>query len=335
MATVSIIIPVYNTGKYLSKCVESLINQTIHDIEIVMVDDGSREDTAAICDELAAKDNRIKVFHKQNEGVSIARNYALQRVTGEYTGFVDSDDWVDATMFQTLVDTLESQNAEVVYSDTTSIWDDGHTEPDTLTHFSHSLSLQTDKLNPSELCEMAGSVNKALYKTACIKQHNILFPEGLKFSEDRIFNLLVLSHTSRIYYLKQSFYFRYMRDDSCVHSYHSDAAYILLRSSNILQQIAGECWDEQHKEAYQSMMVTEFVGYLYGVIVRQKNKTSRYNEFKQMASTLELHKVIATLNLRDIRSRLIASEHYRILYLFMKIHIYYKSIAVRRNFTIK
>lgn len=326
MATVSIIIPVYNTGKYLYKCVESLLNQTLHDIEIIIVDDGSLEETAAICDELASKDNRIKVFHKQNEGVSIARNYALQQVTGTYIGFVDSDDWVDTAMFQTLVDTLESQNADVVYCDATTIWDDGRTEPDTFTHFPQSSSLRTSELKPSELCEMAGSACRALYKSSYIKQNNIRFPEGLKFSEDRIFNLLVLSRASRIYYLKQSFYFRYMRDDSCVNSYHPDATSIVLRSSRIMQQLVSEYWGEKYRKAYLQQLVTGFIGYLYGVITRPKNDTSRYNEFLKMASTPELHESIATLDLRDIRSRLIANEHYRMLYLLMQVHTFYKKI---------
>lgn len=326
MATVSIIIPVYNTGKYLYKCVESLINQTLHDIEIIMVDDGSQEDTAAICDELAAKDNRIKVFHKPNEGVSIARNYALERATGKYFGFVDSDDWVDSSMFQTLVSTIEAHDADVVYCDATTIWDDGRTEPDTFTHFPQSLSLRTSELKPSELCETAGSAWRALYKSLYIKQNSIHFPEGLKFSEDRIFNLLYLTHVSRIYYLKQSFYFRYMRDDSCVNSYHPDATSIVLRSSAIMQQLVSEHWGEEHRKAYLQQMVTGFIGYLYGVITRPNNETSRYKEFRQMASTSELHGAIANLNLRDIRTRLIANEHYRMLYMLMMVHTYYKKI---------
>lgn len=326
MATVSIIIPVYNTGKYLFKCIESLINQSLHDIEIIMVDDGSQEDTAAICDELAAKDNRIKVFHKPNEGVSIARNYALQRATGKYIGFVDSDDWVDTSMFQTLVDTLETKNVDVVYCDATTIWDEGRTELDTFDTLPSSIALVTESLSPRTLCQMAGSAWRGLYKSSTLREFDIRFPAGLKFSEDRIFNLLVLSHTSRIYYLKQSFYFRYMRDDSCVNSYHPDATSILLRSSTILQKTAGEHWSVQHKEAYQAMMVAEFIGYLYGVITRAQNDNSRYKEFLQMASTSELQEAITALNLRDIRSRLIANEHYRMLYLLMQVHTYYKKI---------
>ena len=327
MATVSIIIPIYNTGKYLNKCVESLLNQTLQEIEILMVDDGSNEETATICDELAAHDSRIKVFHKTNEGVSIARNYALERATGKYIGFVDSDDWVDTFMFQTLVNVLESQDVDVVYCDATTVWDEGRTELDTFSTLPSSVALETRSLSPRTLCQMAGSACRGLFKSSTLREYNICFPEGLKFSEDRIFNLLGLSHTSRIYYLKKSFYFRYMRDDSCVNSYHPDATSTLLRSFNILQQIAGEQWSVQHKEAYQAMMVTEFIGFLYGVITRLKNGISRYEEFRQMAATPELHEAITTLCRRDIRCCLIVSEHYRMLYLLMQIHSFYKQIS--------
>ena len=327
MATVSIIVPIYNTGKYLNKCVDSLLNQTLQEVEIIMVDDGSNEETATICDEQAARDSRIKVFHKQNEGVSIARNYALERATGKYIGFVDSDDWVDTFMFQTLVNVLESQDVDVVYCDATTVWDEGRTELDTFSTLSSSVALETRSLSPRTLCQMAGSAWRGLFKSSTLREYNICFPEGLKFSEDRIFNLLVLSHTSRIYYLKKSFYFRYMRDDSCVNSYHPDAYSIVLRSSRIMQQLVSNHWGEEHRRAYLQQMVTELIGYLYGVITRPSNETSRYQEFCDMASTSELHEAIITLCRRDIRSSLIVSEHYRMLYLLMQIHSFYKQIS--------
>lgn len=326
MVTVSIVIPVYNTGNYLYKCVESLLLQTLRDIEIVIVDDGSHEDTAAICEELAARDSRIRVYHKPNEGVSKARNYALDRVTGKYIGFVDSDDWVDTTMYQTLVDTIEQQNADLVYCDATTTWDDGRSASDTFSTLSNSTILETKNLSPRTTCEIAGSAWRGLFKSSTLKKYNIRFPEDLKFSEDRIFNLLVLTHVSRIYYLKQSFYFRFMRKGSCVNSNHPDAASILLRSSFIMQQLAGAHWGEEHRKIYQRQLVTGFIGSLYRIIEHQKTSIARYQEFHKMASTHELHVTISILHLSDIRSRLIAHSHYRILYLLMKMHTFYKKL---------
>ena len=96
---VSIIIPVYKVEKYLSKCIESIFKQTYFDLELILVDDGSPDNCPMICDEYAKKDSRIRVIHKKNGGLSDARNAGLEIATGEYIGFVDSDDWIEFNMW--------------------------------------------------------------------------------------------------------------------------------------------------------------------------------------------------------------------------------------------
>ncbi len=117
MELISIIVPVYNVEKYLERCVCSLINQTYQNIEIILVDDGSPDNSGKLCDELAKTDSRIRVIHKANGGVSSARNVALQEAKGKYIGFVDSDDWVEPNMFSTLVQALEDNKAQLVSCD--------------------------------------------------------------------------------------------------------------------------------------------------------------------------------------------------------------------------
>ncbi len=108
MTKVSIIVPVYNTEKYLRKCLISLVNQTLHDIEIICVNDGSTDNSLAVLNEFAKKDARIKVIDKENEGQSAARNLAIQQAQGEFLGFVDSDDWVDLKYFEELYNTAKN-----------------------------------------------------------------------------------------------------------------------------------------------------------------------------------------------------------------------------------
>ena len=110
MQKVSVIVPVFNTGKYLYKCIDSILNQTYKNIEILIIDDGSEKYTADICDDLADKDTRIRVFHKKNEGVSVARNYGLNLIEGDFIGFVDSDDWIDRHMFESLVSVMVTKD---------------------------------------------------------------------------------------------------------------------------------------------------------------------------------------------------------------------------------
>ena len=95
MPKISIIVPVYNVEQYLAECIESIKDQSLTDIEIILVDDGSPDNSGAICDDYARKDDRIRVIHKKNGGLSSARNAGLEVAIGEYIGFVDSDDWVE------------------------------------------------------------------------------------------------------------------------------------------------------------------------------------------------------------------------------------------------
>ena len=99
---ISVVVPVYNVEKYLEKCVNSIVNQTYKNLEIILVDDGATDNSGKLCDELAKIDNRIKVYHKENGGLSDARNYGVERATGDYIGFVDSDDYIDAEMYEKL-----------------------------------------------------------------------------------------------------------------------------------------------------------------------------------------------------------------------------------------
>ena len=111
---ISIIVPVYNVEKYLSQCIESIINQNYKNIEIILVNDGSTDKSGDICDSYSLKDNRIKVIHKKNEGVSIARNTGLKVATGEYIAFVDGDDFVHEYIYTKLINIINNSKYDLV-----------------------------------------------------------------------------------------------------------------------------------------------------------------------------------------------------------------------------
>lgn len=111
---ISIVIPVYNTEKYVERCVRSVMNQTYKNLEIICVDDGSDDHSGEILDKLANEDNRIVVIHKENEGVSAARNQALFCATGDYIAFVDSDDYVDSCMYEKMIFKMENSDADII-----------------------------------------------------------------------------------------------------------------------------------------------------------------------------------------------------------------------------
>lgn len=110
---ISVIVPIYNAEQYLEKCIDSIINQTYTNFEIILVNDGSTDNSGSICDEYAKKDSRIRVIHKENGGLSSARNVGLDNANGEYVSFVDSDDWIEQDMLETLYNSCEENNAEI------------------------------------------------------------------------------------------------------------------------------------------------------------------------------------------------------------------------------
>ena len=111
---VSIIVPVYNVEKYLDRCMESLLNQTLKDIEIILVDDGSPDNCPQMCDDYAKKDSRVKVVHKANAGLGYARNSGLDVATGEYVAFVDSDDYVELDMYEQMYEASLNYQVQMV-----------------------------------------------------------------------------------------------------------------------------------------------------------------------------------------------------------------------------
>lgn len=122
---ISVIVPVYKVELYLSRCVDSIIDQSYENLEIILVDDGSPDNCGKICDEYAKRDNRIKVIHKENGGLSSARNAGLSIVSGDYIGFIDSDDWIETDMFKSLVDVAERENADIVQCGFQAVLNDG------------------------------------------------------------------------------------------------------------------------------------------------------------------------------------------------------------------
>lgn len=113
MPKLSVIVPVYKVEKYLSKCIQSIIKQTFTDWELILIDDGSPDKCPQICDQYAAKDNRIVVIHQDNQGVSVARNRGLDKATGEYIGFVDSDDYIEDNMYEIILSAMKRTDSNV------------------------------------------------------------------------------------------------------------------------------------------------------------------------------------------------------------------------------
>ena len=204
---VSISVPVYKTERDLRRCVESLLNQTLRDIEIILVDDGSPDNCGIICDEYAAKDARIKVIHKENGGSSSARKEGLKHCTGIYYTVCDSDDWVEPTMYEELYQRAVETNADIVACDYYSEYGNGKQVR------SVSYTYTTQEQYIEDLMLRTTSVNtwSKLFRRDMIRDLGIDYTEGVNLGEDGLFLFKTLLVPQKIATLPRALY-HYQRD---------------------------------------------------------------------------------------------------------------------------
>lgn len=211
---ISVIVPVYKAEAYLHRCVDSLLAQTFQDFEILLIDDGSPDRSGEICDEYAKKDKRIRVFHKENGGVSSARQCGIDNAKGEYTIHADPDDWVESTMLEELYKKAKEDDADMV------ICDFYNEEKDNTTYVAQTPS---SLHHETVLCELFQQVHGSCWnkfiRRICYERFNIKFPLELSYCEDLYVNVCLLSNEINISYLPKAFYHydQYTNLDSLVH----------------------------------------------------------------------------------------------------------------------
>lgn len=213
---ISVIIPVYNVEKYIRKCLDSVVNQTYKNLEIIIVDDGSPDKCGSIIDEYADNDKRIKVIHKANGGLSAARNDALRIATGDWIAFVDSDDWCETDMYEKVICKAEEENADIVifnpfrnYTDREEILQAFPYEFVTEDRdFIHGLQLSalTKHLTPLSTKWSQGFPWDKLFKRSLIYDNNLIFDEGVKANEDVIFDIRAFQFAKKIAYVNETLY---------------------------------------------------------------------------------------------------------------------------------
>ena len=211
---ISVIVPIYNVEKYLDRCVESIINQTYKNLEIILVNDGSPDNCPKMCDDYAEKDSRIKVVHKENGGLSDARNVGMEVATGEYVSFIDSDDWIDLETFSLSMAKIKECNAQIVAFNIINVSDNP---------FVPNLSDKYEIVNSQKAIE--NTIDDINIKTVVwnkIYKRSTL--QGLKFKKDKInedefFTFYALSNAQKIVYLYRQCYYYYQRSNSIMGTY--------------------------------------------------------------------------------------------------------------------
>ena len=206
---ISIIIPIYNIMDCLEKCVDSCLNQTYQNIEILMVDDGSTDGTSELCDKIAKKDSRIRVFHKENGGSSSARNLGIENAKGDYLGFVDSDDFISPTMYEDLINAILEHNVPIAQVSRDEIDDKGNKLPDVCAPPEKAFLCTSDEFM-KELLMHRGDCS---FCTKLIRKDLFAdrrFPIG-KLNEDFYLLLQMLNEVNGIYILPEQHYHVFYR----------------------------------------------------------------------------------------------------------------------------
>lgn len=226
MALVSVIIPVYNGEKFLSRCIESVINQSHRELEIILIDDGSKDSSGAICDEYAKIDSRIRVIHNTNSGVAATRNIGIKEAMGDYISFVDSDDYIAPNMLETLVAKAGEHNSDIVmckyYIDNSG--DITCASMQYEDSYDGAESVKNGLLYRYYTDDHSGlySLWNKLIKKSVYSTNNILFDTSLKRGEDAWFLFQCLKHCKRVDYVPEAFYYYYQNKNSIMHTVYDD-----------------------------------------------------------------------------------------------------------------
>lgn len=212
---ISIIVPLYNKEKYIEECVNSILNQTINDIEIIIVDDGSTDKSFEIAKKLQNTDNRIKLYSKKNGGLSSARNFGIEKSTGEYIGFVDSDDTIETNMYELLYNNAKQYKCDIVMCSYMFVTKSKKVKDNRLECIDENLISNKDvEYIIDNLLQMKidTGVCIKLFKSELLKSNNIYFNENLKLSEDYPFVISTYISAKNSFFINKPLY-NYMQDD--------------------------------------------------------------------------------------------------------------------------
>ena len=323
MPKISVIVPVYKVENYLRKCLDSLLAQTFQDFEILVIDDGSPDQSGAICDEYASKDVRVKVFHLENHGVSYARNFGIEKASGRWICFVDSDDWAESTMLEEASLVAEKTDADLI------MWNYYEERPDTQ-HVAYAVSQPVHELTEQELFDFrmnslgnnpakenefdwsGGNVPWCrLYRTEIFIKNNVRFVLNVHPYEDIYLNYIFMEYVNKAVFInKHLFHYRYV-DTSSTHQWKEEGKMF----QNFKIALSGiEAFNEEHpskdpyrfKQAIYSSWIGGFAATLTRCFTHKKSPYSFHQTLKRMKSQLnvpEFYEAFHNVDVHTLRKK--------------------------------
>lgn len=283
----SVIVPVYNAEKHLSRCIESILNQEYRNIELVLVNDGSKDASGEICDKYAEADNRILVIHKENGGVSEARNTALERASGEYVMFIDSDDEIEQGFLSSAMSHI--QDVDLYISGIKMIYTDPNGE---IKETEYKINA-TNKMSVSEMLSevdvsfppicVCGPCCK-IYKASTIREYGLRFDKSLSLGEDTMFNLSYFEHINSVYFDEKSYYLYHRENENSLFSkYREDIYEINEKVYDEWRRVVNKlALDSEGLARFENMYLDMMIGCIHHVYRNTKDKKARTTVVKRV-----------------------------------------------------
>lgn len=313
MVKISIIVPVYNAEEYLDSCISSILNQTLTNIEVILINDGSTDKSLEICNCYKNLDNRIKVFSIENSGSAKARNVGLNNAKGEYIGFVDADDYIEKEMYEVLFNKAKEKSIDIVscnlvrdFTDKSIQnkieFDNGYySKKDIFQKFYPEL-IKTDKLTS----EIPFNMVSKIFKHSLIKDNDIKFANRLKGGQDFVFSITCIFYSNSFYLMKDRYYYHYVYNDK------SRTNRYMANSWDIYKEI-----NEYFKKLLENNIEYDFTNQikrdlLSGAITaigyeckkgNPKPISEIYNEFKKICLEFNKSDVFELLNYKEIEKQ--------------------------------
>lgn len=322
---ISVIVPVYNTEKYLSKCLDSILNQTMKDIEVIVVNDGSKDDSQILIDEYKAKDQRIISIKKENGGLSDARNLGIDFASAEYIAFVDSDDYIDTTMFERMFYLAEKHDSEIVFCDLVKVDENGNEFRDLpqSPQLPEKIILENDF---SIFGEMSCFACNKLFKKSLFDNHR--FRKGIHFEDIELIPKLVLDSTI-ISKINEPFYKYFERQDSITKSHTEKGLDMFLAVNEVKDYFYSSKYNRFVTDLNRFQMFQGYYSYL-AYLAYIKDKLLKRDMLNELDIFLKNNK----LTKKELRRYIRFDKNY-LNSLPLKKRIYYELALINHNLLLK
>lgn len=310
MVKISVIVPVYRAEEYLDRCVQSILNQSFHNLELILVDDGSPDRCPALCDTFAQTDNRVRVIHQENAGVAAARNAGLTAAKGEYVAFVDSDDYIDVEMYEAMIEIARKYNCDLVMCDCIKEFGkyvemyshdirEGYYDREQLEqeYFPHLLIMSNVEYPPT------------ISNWLCLYRHNqnnkfpLRYEAGIRYSEDWLFGAQMVYQANSFYYMKGKAYYHYncTNQQSATHTFVPDKWNDYVKLHQRIKEEFENCPKFDFSEQIDKVLlffVYNAVGDLIGN--RERQKKQNLKQIKKILNESIVREMFKRLRIREL-----------------------------------